>query len=140
MYVLLRDGLQTGLRLVIGFSGLLQNVTTNNYSSIANSHTLQFTAARTEFSQSAVSSPVDVPLLPGSRPRKLAAISHQSPALPTAVSALSSNDSWPSLHGIGMDRTENTSSNSSSIIACVSVAAITYGRCLQGHYSATAIV
>jgi hypothetical protein len=47
-----------GFGLVIGFTELLQNVTTNNYSANANSHTLQFTTARTKISQSAVSSPV----------------------------------------------------------------------------------
>jgi hypothetical protein len=36
----------------------IQPVTTSNYSAIANSHTLQFTTARTKCSQSAVSSPV----------------------------------------------------------------------------------
>jgi hypothetical protein len=36
-------------------------------------------------SQSAVSSPVDVPLHPGSRPRRLVAISHQPPTLVTAA-------------------------------------------------------
>jgi hypothetical protein len=45
-----------GFRLVIGFIEHLQIVTTNNCSTIANSHTLQFTAACTKSSQSAVSS------------------------------------------------------------------------------------
>jgi hypothetical protein len=40
--------------LVIGFIELM----TSNYSAIANSHTLQFTTARTKTFQSAVSSPV----------------------------------------------------------------------------------
>jgi hypothetical protein len=39
----------------------LQIVTTNNYSALTNSQTLQFTAARTNSSQSAVSSSVDIP-------------------------------------------------------------------------------
>jgi hypothetical protein len=34
-----------GFGLVLGFTGLLQTVTTINYSAIANSHTLQFTTA-----------------------------------------------------------------------------------------------
>jgi hypothetical protein len=46
--------------LVIGFIELLQIVTTSNYSAIANSHTQQFTTARTKSSQFAVSSPVVV--------------------------------------------------------------------------------
>jgi hypothetical protein len=41
-----------------GFVEQLQIVTTNNYSAIANSHTLQFTTERTKSSQPAVSSPV----------------------------------------------------------------------------------
>jgi hypothetical protein len=46
--------------LVIGFIEHLQVVTTSNYSTIANLHTLKFTTARTKSSQSAVQS------LPGS--------------------------------------------------------------------------
>jgi hypothetical protein len=42
----------------------------------------------TNSSQSVVSPPLDVPLLPGSRPRRLAAISRQSPTLLTDVSRL----------------------------------------------------
>jgi hypothetical protein len=80
--------LYTGFGLVIGFTELLQNVTTSNYSAIANSHTLHFTVADTNSSQSAVSSPVDTPLLPGSPPRRLAVISHQPPTRITAVSRL----------------------------------------------------
>jgi hypothetical protein len=38
--------------------GLLQIVTTSNYNTITNSHTQQFTTARTKSSQYAVSSPV----------------------------------------------------------------------------------
>jgi hypothetical protein len=56
---------------VIGFIEHLQIVTTSNYSAIANSHSLQFTTTRTNSSQFAVSSLVDVPLLPDSRPRRL---------------------------------------------------------------------
>jgi hypothetical protein len=47
-----------GFGLVIGFIEHLQIITTNNYSAITNSHTLQFIAARTNSSQSAVSAPV----------------------------------------------------------------------------------
>jgi hypothetical protein len=52
------ERLETGFGLVIGFIEHLQIVTTSNYSSTANSHSLQFTTARTKFSQSAVSSAV----------------------------------------------------------------------------------
>jgi hypothetical protein len=44
--------------MVIGFIEPLHNVTTSNYSTIANSDTLQFSTARTNSPQSAVSSPV----------------------------------------------------------------------------------
>jgi hypothetical protein len=37
-----------GFGLVIGFTGFLQTVTTINYSAITNSHSLQFTIARTK--------------------------------------------------------------------------------------------
>jgi hypothetical protein len=56
---------------------------------------------------------------------RLAAISHQPPTLPTAVSGLASDGSWPSLYSFGTDLTENASSNSSSFVACVSVATTT---------------
>jgi hypothetical protein len=46
-----------GFGLVIGFIDHLQIVATSNYSAVANSRTLQFTTARTNSSQSAVSSP-----------------------------------------------------------------------------------
>jgi hypothetical protein len=42
----------------MGFIEHLHVVTTCNYSAIVNSHTLQFTTARTKSSHSAVSSPV----------------------------------------------------------------------------------
>jgi hypothetical protein len=47
-----------GFGLVIGFIGHLQIVTTSNYSDITNSHTPQFTTARTKSSQSDAYSPV----------------------------------------------------------------------------------
>jgi hypothetical protein len=47
-----------GFGLVIGFIEHLQIVTTCNYSVVARSHIMQFTTARTESSQCAVSSPV----------------------------------------------------------------------------------
>jgi hypothetical protein len=46
-----------GFGSVIGFIEFLQNKT-SNYSTIANSHTLQFITARTKSSQFAVSSPI----------------------------------------------------------------------------------
>jgi hypothetical protein len=57
--ILSRDGvIIDGFGLVIGFTKYLQIVTTSNYSAVANSHTLQFTTARTKSSQPAVFSPV----------------------------------------------------------------------------------
>jgi hypothetical protein len=47
-----------GFGIVKGFIEHLQIVATNNYSAIANPHTLQFTAVRTESFQSAVPSQV----------------------------------------------------------------------------------
>jgi hypothetical protein len=47
-----------GFGLVVGFIEHLQIITTNNYSAVTNSHTIQFTMACTKSSQSAVSSPV----------------------------------------------------------------------------------
>jgi hypothetical protein len=57
------------------------------YLTLANSHNLQFTTSHTKSSQSPVPLPVDISLLLGSRPRRLAAISHQ-PNLLTAISRL----------------------------------------------------
>jgi hypothetical protein len=48
-----------------------------------------------------------------------------SPIPPIAVSRLYSNGSGPSLCSLGADRTENTASTSSSIVACMSLSAIT---------------
>jgi hypothetical protein len=45
-----------GFRLEIGFIDHLQIITTSNYNTIANFHTLQFTAAHAKFFQSAVNS------------------------------------------------------------------------------------
>jgi hypothetical protein len=60
---------------------------------------------------------VDVPLIPGSRPRRLAAISHQPPTVPTTVSGLPPNGRWSSLYSPWTERTENTAPNRSSIVA-----------------------
>jgi hypothetical protein len=93
-------------------------------------HTLQFTIARTKSSQSAVSSPVDVPLLLGSCPHRLAAISHQPPTL-TAISRLPCNGTWSLLYSLIMDRTENTASNSYCIVVLNSpYIAMTISHCL----------
>jgi hypothetical protein len=54
-----RSDCRTGLDLIISFTEHLQIVTTTNYTDIFNSHTLQFTTARTKFSHSAVSSSAD---------------------------------------------------------------------------------
>jgi hypothetical protein len=56
-FILSRDMVTTDkFRLVIGFIEHLQIVTTSNYSTNTNSHTLQFTTAHMKSSQSAVSS------------------------------------------------------------------------------------
>jgi hypothetical protein len=74
---------------MIRFIEHLQIVTTCNYISVANSHTLQFTTAIIKPSESSATSLVDVHLLQGSRPRKLAAMSHQPSTILTAVPRLS---------------------------------------------------
>jgi hypothetical protein len=51
---------------------------------------------------------------------RLAAISHQPPALLTAVSRLTRNHSYFSLYSLCTDHTENSSPNSSSIVASCS--------------------
>jgi hypothetical protein len=52
-------------------------------------------------------------------------------------SRLTGDGSWASLYSLGTDRTENSASNSSCIVACVSVATIT--RRLQSHCLATGV-
>jgi hypothetical protein len=122
-----------------GFIRLLQFETTINYSTIANSCTLQFTMARTKSSHFSMSSLVVVwerlPILDSSAPLFT--------SLPAAYNLTAPPDCnswpltpirvWPTLpttrcHRLALtsdsDRIENTSSNSSSVVACVSVAAV----------------
>jgi hypothetical protein len=54
---------------------------------------------------------------------------------PASTPADSRNGSWSSLCNLGTDSTENTSSNISSIVACVSVAAVMLR--LLSHYLRT---
>jgi hypothetical protein len=75
--------LDTGFGLVIGFTGLLQFVTTINYNAIAISHSLHSSMARTKSSISSHARPGNgsqhcplLPLLNVSGPRWLAALSH----------------------------------------------------------------
>jgi hypothetical protein len=56
---------------------------------------------------------------------RVADISHQPPAHLTVISALSPNGSWPSSYSLRMGLTENTTSNSNSIVACMCVEANT---------------
>jgi hypothetical protein len=58
IYCHVYEWLWTGFGLGIGFIDHLQIVTTSNYNTVANSHTLQFTTARTKSSQPAAFSPV----------------------------------------------------------------------------------
>jgi hypothetical protein len=58
LYCHVYEWLWVGFGLVIRFIEHLRIVTTGNYSAIANSHTVQFTTARSKSSQSAVPSPV----------------------------------------------------------------------------------
>jgi hypothetical protein len=68
---------------------------------------------------------MDVLMLLGLRPRRLAAIIKQPPTLLTAASGLYSNFCWSSLYSIVTDPKENTASKTSSIVMRVSFAAIT---------------
>jgi hypothetical protein len=69
------------------------------------------------------------PLLPCLRYYQLATLPQITHTLLTAVSRLFSKSSWPSLYSFGMDRTKNTASKSSPIVAWVCC----------GHYLATAL-
>jgi hypothetical protein len=131
--------------LIIGFVKLLQYVTTNNCSGNCNSHTLQFSTSCTKSSQSAVSSPVvtgngfqchnflsfrvhvitgwrlpHISLIGPAETLRLVAISQQPPTLLTAISKPSHSRSCSSLYSLGMDRIENTSPISSSVVASCS--------------------
>jgi hypothetical protein len=50
-------------------------------------------------------------------------MSREPPTLLTAVSLLSRDDSWSSLYSPDVNRTENTASNSSSVVAYMPVVA-----------------
>jgi hypothetical protein len=113
----------------------LTDWTSSNYSAIANSHTLQFATARTEPSQSAVSSlAIDgcqqclllrcscsyrlatVPLLThryNCLTPRLMAISHQTATLLTAASSLNSSTSCPSYNVL-----ERTAQKTPSLCCC----------------------
>jgi hypothetical protein len=65
------------------------------------------------------------PMIPCSLSCRLATVS----LVPTLLTAVS-NGGWSSLCSLGKDRTENTASKSSSIVACVSVVVITLQRSL----------
>jgi hypothetical protein len=67
-----------------------------------------------------------IPLLPCSHPYRLA-----------TDSQLTNLSRWPSLYSLGMDRTENTACNSSSIAACLPVAVPlpSNGRIYTFYYS-----
>jgi hypothetical protein len=65
-------------------------------------------------------------LLPYSCSYRLVTVSQLNPTPLTALSRLHSDGCWTSLYSLGTDSTENTVTNSYSIVACVSVAAITW--------------
>jgi hypothetical protein len=113
------EWLSTGFGLVIGFTENLQIVTRSNYSAIANSHIVQFlsvgcifTGCRLVTASNAVASSASVFtfLLAGD-------CLTTDFYLLTAFLRLSRNRSCSSLYSLGMDRIENTSSNSSNNIA-----------------------
>jgi hypothetical protein len=108
--------------IVIGFIEHLQIVITSNYSATDNSHTLQFTTARTESSQSAVFTSGRSPA-PGSRPRRLA-----------AVSRLSSNGSGPRY--IASARTAQRTPLPTALLlrSCRLRPLPNNGCCLESHY------
>jgi hypothetical protein len=124
-YCHVTEWLYTGFRLVIAFIAHLytQLTITNNYSAIANSHNLQFTAARSKCSHSAVSSTVFRLVTAPNAVASSSSVStsllfHIKPPTPlAAVSRLSRNRSCSSLYSVGTDRPENTLPNSFSIVA-----------------------
>jgi hypothetical protein len=75
--------LDTGFGLVIRFIGLLQTVTTTNYSAVANSHSSQFTIAPAKLSTSSLDVNMQwlptlaTPLPPRPRLRQGATVSRQ---------------------------------------------------------------
>jgi hypothetical protein len=71
---------------------------------------------------------MDIHLLWGSCPHRLAAMSHQPPTLLTSASGLSGLSLWSSLYSLGMDHMENTASISSSIVGWCSYWRRLYGK------------
>jgi hypothetical protein len=152
--------------LLIGFIDHLQIATTSNYSAIADSHTLQFTTARTKSSQSAVSSSVvwqrhpmtDLPLTLGSRTitvPQLPASNSNSSQRPNCSSPLIDCTPTNSLHSIVLNCTELTvllvtsrhgphrkhkSSIAVSIVACAAKAAFQPVHLRAGRCLVTGVV
>jgi hypothetical protein len=137
-----------GFELVIRFIEHLQTVTTV----LLLIHTFCSSLQHVLSLLSLLSSPVDVPLLLGSCPSRLVAISHQPPTLLTAVSRLSHNHSCSLIYSLGTDCIENTSPNNYSIVAscsyCTDYVKNTASQLLHccvfriccGRYLATAVV
>jgi hypothetical protein len=112
-----------GVGLVMGFLEHLQNVTTSNYTAIANSETLQFTTARTKCSQSAVFTRLGrIPTM--SSASVLTFLPNGDCLITTSyssnitVSRLYRNHSCSSLYTLGTDSIRNTSPNSSVVASC----------------------
>jgi hypothetical protein len=83
-------------------------------------------------------STLDIPLHLRSSLRWLVTISDQPPTLLTTLSRLSRNGSRSSLYNLGTDRIENIAFHRSSIVACASLAAITWR--LMNHYLPMSVV
>jgi hypothetical protein len=144
---------QTGFGLVIGFTELLQNVTTNNYSANNNSHTLQFTTARTKYYLSAVIF-TNCRLVTASMFTSLLAgncLTTNSYSSNCCLKTLLFHNHSCSLYSLTMDHKENAFPNSSSIVASRSyhkdstynIASQLFHCCVLwiccGHYIATAV-
>jgi hypothetical protein len=108
--------------LVTGFIGLLQLMTTGNYNSFTNSHTLQFTVARTKSSVSSVGIATQQLPTVGTPTSLSEGICHNNLKLRLVCLPADSLSSCPAgpLYSLGVDPTENTASNS-SCIACLFV-------------------
>jgi hypothetical protein len=151
--------LETAFELVIGFTGLLKYANTINYSATANSRTnsLQYALSLlslpclhsrclvTAFNAVHSSASLFTSLLATATPGHwlpsrvwppLATIRyHRLPII--SDSELSESSNYFSLENLDTDRLENTASNSSSIVACVSVAAVTWLGCRGNVFTGT---
>jgi hypothetical protein len=125
-----------GVGLVIRFNENLQNVTTNNYGAISNSHTLQFTTACTVFSVCCVFTSGRSPASGFTFSQAGGHLTPSSYFSNCRLKTRHSNGSWPSLSSLGTHRIENTFQKFYCCVRVLLQSLPNNGHCLQSNYLA----